>query len=326
MAEFVGRISGRSPRSIECGTSYFDVLGQSTPTLPGSFFLVLSQYGTHCSKQNPERCDFAATHMDIRDLSHSKLLVRLVGNRVIVKIWQNRVHSRATDAASHLEGAADLHWIGWLFDYLMVIGFANHLSEPLMRAWHEGTWGSLLIAAGMVALIIGHFGRSETFRLGRLVTQLGGWIRSAGECVQRLPDRINSILNPPTEKSTLSRRHREVKSDRRAGAFLAIGVGSFVAFYLGIFIYGRIFPPVPSQIEISRLTPPPAPQPFDKRWEAPQEKTGVGGGLPDDRVAVPAQDEIVLSGTVPIPKTRPKQSNSAPAHHNMKDPWNFPRF
>jgi hypothetical protein len=219
-----------------------------------------------------------------------------------------------------------MHWLGWLFDYLMVIGFASHLSEPFVRAWHEENWGGVFIGVGMAALTIGHFGRSETTRLGRLLAQLGGWIRSAGNYVQDLPDRVNAKLNPAVEASTLYRRHREVKSNRRTRAFLTVCLMSFIAFYLGIFVYGLINPRVPGQPQISDVRPPPAPQPFDKRWEAPAEKEGTGGSPTDEREIAPSQDDSLLPRIAPVPKPRPERSHPAAGQHIMKDPWNFPRL
>jgi hypothetical protein len=193
----------------------------------------------------------------------------------------------------------------------MVIGFFGHLSEPFLHAWHEKTWLALFFAVATAALVIGHFGRSETNRLGRILAQLGEMITSAGEGVQRLPDRVESILDPEIEESTSLRRQREVKSNRRTSVLLAIGVISFMTFFLGIFVYGAINPPVPREPEVAKLTPPsppPASLPFEMRWQAPNEQSGIGGGEPP----VP----------VPLPKPRPK--NLAPAHH--RGAWEFPRY
>ncbi|MCK1386545.1 hypothetical protein [Bradyrhizobium sp. 21] len=217
-----------------------------------------------------------------------------------------------------------MHWLGWLLDYLMVFGFAHHLWETGASAVEHPSPGGLLIAAGAAALLFGHFGRSETSRLGRLLSAAGRGVAAIGQFLQNLPDKISALLHPP--QTNLERLHREAKLERRANSAITAVVLTSMGGFLAIFVYAALFlpsPPIPIITSEHNKKKQKELEPFDKRWQAPNEKTGMGG---DANVDIPPPDQIDFNAVIepiPLPRSRPKRLE---AKKPMKDPWLFPRF
>jgi hypothetical protein len=98
-----------------------------------------------------------------------------------------------------------------------------------------------------------------------------------------------------------------------------------IIFLVGMLIATRPIDPPAQHAKTERNTPPPAPQPFDKKWVAPSETKGIGGEA-DREVAPPVPDTQLDSTPTHSTPQVPVLPKKLREPRKMKGPWDFPRL
>lgn len=175
-----------------------------------------------------------------------------------------------------------------LVEHLVTFGFVYYLYATVEHALlSAGPW-TFICTACLAVFLINHYGKDFVLGLGRIFSSWGHGLQRLGTSLMEIPDRIKALFSPPESDSRVDRLGWEVKFTRRLVVALC-----FVILVLASALGGIWFsdPPI-REAKTERMTPPPAPQPFDKRWMAPGEREGIGG-------PPPAEGSMMQPPTVP---------------------------
>jgi hypothetical protein len=173
---------------------------------------------------------------------------------------------------------------------------------------------ALVLSAGIVLFFACHHGRSALLGLARLTFALSYSLRRMGQFFLAVPKFFSGVWRPANNNSPLDRRTRDIGWER----LIKVGFCIVVCALAVSLIKGSAIPDA-RETKLEKLRPPPAPQPFQKRWTAPDEPSGIGGPSVDD--ADITVWEIVPPATPPVAR-KARQRKSRP----MSNPWEFPKF
>jgi hypothetical protein len=198
-----------------------------------------------------------------------------------------------------------------LFDCIEIFGLACYGYVVLSHSIQPLEPGALILSTGIVIFLAGHHGRSAILSLARVTFALSDMLRRIGQTFVRVPEFFSTLWRPVNNDSSIDRRVREIGWERLIKVGFCIVVGALAVSL----IKGSAIQDIRAT-KIEKLEPPYAPQPFQKRWESPNEPSGIGGPGQDD-----AEWEIVPPAAPPVAK-RPRQQKVRP----MSNPWDFPKF
>src|SRR5947207_2179855 len=198
-----------------------------------------------------------------------------------------------------------------LFDCIEIFGLVCYGYVVLSHSIQPLEPGALILSTGIVIFLAGHHGRSAILSLARITFALSYMLRRVGHFFVRVPEFFSALWRPANNDSSLDRRVRQIGWERLIKVGFCIVVGALAVSL----IRGSAIPDI-RETKIEKLEPPDAPQPFQKRWEAPNERSGIGGPGVDV-----AEWEIVPPTAPPVAK-RARQRKVRP----MSNPWDFPKF
>ena len=210
-----------------------------------------------------------------------------------------------------------------IFEHLATIGFAYYFYAEVEHALLSASPWALIGAAGLAVFLLGHYGRDFFVGLGRVIVSWGHGLQSLGMFLFGIPDRMRVMFNPPASDSSIDRLGWEVRLTRRIVGGLCV----IIFVLIGALATTWVSSPLVHEAKTERITPPPAPQPFDKRWMAPGEREGIGGPPPPDVAATPpANPSLADVDAHPQSVRQGVVVSKRPRVREKKDPWDFPRF